>query len=214
MKVETTCGSLLNELKGIWDDVGESDIERDKMLLELERECLEVYRRKVDSANKSIAQLRQAIADAEAELAFICSAMGERPIHIRQVPVYIAEIAPQNMPGLGSVNQLAVTIGIMLSYLLGLFVNWRVLAVLVHFHGFKLQVQERLTRQIAETVSVLVGKDVMVVVECNHTCMISRGIEKFGSSTATMAVLGRFSREPAARVKFLHIIPSPSASVV
>ncbi|KAK1392833.1 65-kDa microtubule-associated protein 3 [Heracleum sosnowskyi] len=84
MKVETTCGSLLNELKGIWDDVGESDIERDKMLLELERECLEVYRRKVDSANKSRAQLRQAIADAEAELASICSAMGERPIHIRQ----------------------------------------------------------------------------------------------------------------------------------
>ncbi|KAA8537620.1 hypothetical protein F0562_027228 [Nyssa sinensis] len=47
------------------------------------------------------------------------------------VPVYIAEIAPQNMRGgLGSVNQLAVTIGIMLAYLLGLFVNWRVLAVL------------------------------------------------------------------------------------
>ncbi|KAL1834914.1 hypothetical protein ACET3Z_004565 [Daucus carota] len=78
---------------------------------------------------------------------------------------------------------------------------------IVHFHGFKLQVQERLTRQIAETVSLLVGKDVMVVVECNHTCMISRGIEKFGSSTATMAVLGRFSTEPAARAKFLQSIP-------
>ncbi|GMI67284.1 ERD6-like 6 [Hibiscus trionum] len=48
-----------------------------------------------------------------------------------QVPVYIAEIAPQNMRGsLGSVNQLSVTIGIMLAYLLGLFTNWRVLAVL------------------------------------------------------------------------------------
>ncbi|KAL2538326.1 Sugar transporter ERD6-like 6 [Forsythia ovata] len=47
------------------------------------------------------------------------------------VPVYIAEIAPQNMRGgLGSVNQLSVTIGILLSYLLGLFVRWRVLAVL------------------------------------------------------------------------------------
>ncbi|KAL6952080.1 hypothetical protein U1Q18_040935 [Sarracenia purpurea var. burkii] len=46
------------------------------------------------------------------------------------VPVYIAEIAPQNMRGsLGSVNQLAVTMGIMLAYLLGLFLNWRVLAV-------------------------------------------------------------------------------------
>ncbi|KAL7244988.1 hypothetical protein ACSBR2_000350 [Camellia fascicularis] len=47
------------------------------------------------------------------------------------VPVYIAEIAPQNLRGgLGSVNQLSVTIGIMLAYLLGLFVNWRILAVL------------------------------------------------------------------------------------
>lgn len=55
------------------------------MLFELEQECLEVYRRKVDQANKRRAQLRQAIADSEAELAAICSSMGERPVHIRQV---------------------------------------------------------------------------------------------------------------------------------
>ncbi|PIA49952.1 hypothetical protein AQUCO_01300590v1 [Aquilegia coerulea] len=84
LQVETTCGSLLYELQIIWDEVGESDAERDKMLLELEQECLEVYRRKVDLANRSRAQLRQAIADSEAELAAICSAMGERPVHIRQ----------------------------------------------------------------------------------------------------------------------------------
>ncbi|XP_038685225.1 65-kDa microtubule-associated protein 3-like isoform X1 [Tripterygium wilfordii] len=84
LQVETTCGSLLYELQIIWDEVGESDSERDKMLLELEQECLEVYRRKVDLANRSRAQLRQAIADSEAELAAICSAMGERPVHIRQ----------------------------------------------------------------------------------------------------------------------------------
>ena len=57
------------------------------MLLELEQECLEVYRRKVDRANKNRAQLRQAIADSEAELATICSSMGERPVHIRQVGI-------------------------------------------------------------------------------------------------------------------------------
>jgi Ase1/PRC1/MAP65 family protein len=71
--------------KVIWDEIGESDPKKDKMLLELERECLEVYRRRVDLSNKRRAQLRQAIADSEAELAAICSAMGERPVHIRQV---------------------------------------------------------------------------------------------------------------------------------
>ncbi|KAK8627888.1 hypothetical protein V6N13_135485 [Hibiscus sabdariffa] len=84
VQVETTCGTLLYELQIIWDEVGETDADRDKILLELERECLEVYRRKVDQANRCRAQLRQAIADSEAELAAICSAMGERPVHIRQ----------------------------------------------------------------------------------------------------------------------------------
>ncbi|XP_066364162.1 sugar transporter ERD6-like 4 isoform X2 [Miscanthus floridulus] len=47
------------------------------------------------------------------------------------VPVYIAEISPQNMRGaLGSVNQLSVTFGIFLAYLLGMFVPWRLLAVI------------------------------------------------------------------------------------
>ncbi|KAG8371708.1 hypothetical protein BUALT_Bualt13G0116300 [Buddleja alternifolia] len=81
---------------------------------------------------------------------------------------------------------------------------------IVHFYGFKLQVQERLTRQIAETVTSILGEDVMVVVEANHTCMISRGIEKFGSNTATIAVLGRFSTDPTSRSKFLQMIPDLS----
>ncbi|KAI3712564.1 hypothetical protein L1987_71123 [Smallanthus sonchifolius] len=68
LQVETTCGSLLYELQIIWDEVGEPDVQRDKMLLELKRECLEVYRRKADLENRIRAQLRQAIADSEAEL--------------------------------------------------------------------------------------------------------------------------------------------------
>ncbi|XP_015892469.3 GTP cyclohydrolase 1 [Ziziphus jujuba] len=85
---------------------------------------------------------------------------------------------------------------------------------IVHFYGFKLQVQERLTRQIAETVSSLLGRDVIVVVEANHTCMVSRGIEKFGSSTATIAALGRYSTDPVARERFLQGIPKTSTSEV
>ncbi|KAL3650445.1 hypothetical protein CASFOL_006848 [Castilleja foliolosa] len=82
--IEPLCGSLLHELQIIWNEIGESDAERGRVLLEIEQECLEVYRRKVDHANKCRAKLRQAIADAEAELAVICSAMGELPVHIRQ----------------------------------------------------------------------------------------------------------------------------------
>ncbi|CAH8362717.1 unnamed protein product [Eruca vesicaria subsp. sativa] len=77
---------------------------------------------------------------------------------------------------------------------------------IVKFYGFKLQVQERMTRQIAETLSPQVHGDVIVVAEAAHTCMISRGIEKFGSSTATVAVLGRFSSDLSARTKFLESI--------
>ncbi|KAA3456272.1 65-kDa microtubule-associated protein 3-like isoform X2 [Gossypium australe] len=84
VQVETTCRALLNELQIIWEEVGETYADRDEMLLELERECVEVYRRKVDQANHSKAHIRQTIADSEAELAAICSAMGERPVHIRQ----------------------------------------------------------------------------------------------------------------------------------
>ncbi|BAT97108.1 GTP cyclohydrolase [Vigna angularis] len=84
---------------------------------------------------------------------------------------------------------------------------------IVHFYGFKLQVQERLTRQIAETIApLLLGGHVIVVVEASHTCMISRGIEKFGSSTATIAVLGHFSTDLAAKAMFFQSVASATTS--
>ncbi|KAJ6853509.1 65-kDa microtubule-associated protein 3-like [Iris pallida] len=83
-KVETACGTLLDELQNIWEEIGEPEAERDKMLHDLEQECLELYRKKVDLANRSRAQLRQTIAASEAELAAISSAMGEPPVHLKQ----------------------------------------------------------------------------------------------------------------------------------
>ncbi|XAR66171.1 hypothetical protein NMG60_11012291 [Bertholletia excelsa] len=83
-QVEKTCGYLLHELQIIWDDIGESEAERDKLLHELEQECLDVYRRKVDQADNYRAQLRQEIANFESELAAICSVMRERPVTSRQ----------------------------------------------------------------------------------------------------------------------------------
>ena len=65
-------------MQRIWDEVGESDKERDKMLLQLEQECLDVYKRKVDQAAKSRAQLLQALADANVGLSGLQSALGER----------------------------------------------------------------------------------------------------------------------------------------
>lgn len=75
---ETTCGSLLQQLQQIWDEVGENDEERDKMLLQLEQECLDVYKRKVDLAAKSRAQLLQTLADAKVEFTSLLSALGEK----------------------------------------------------------------------------------------------------------------------------------------
>ncbi|MCD7452425.1 hypothetical protein HAX54_016530 [Datura stramonium] len=75
---ETTCGSLLQKLQQIWDEVGETDDERDKMLLQIDQECLDVYKRKVDHAVKSRAHLLQALADAKVELSRLQSALGEK----------------------------------------------------------------------------------------------------------------------------------------
>ncbi|GFP93936.1 65-kda microtubule-associated protein 5 [Phtheirospermum japonicum] len=74
----TTCASLLRELQEIWDEIGEGDTERDEMLLELEQECLDIYRRKVERSRKNKAELRQCLAESEAEIAQIASALGER----------------------------------------------------------------------------------------------------------------------------------------
>lgn len=67
-----------NVLQEIWDEVGENDEERDKMLLQLEQECLDVYKRKVEQATKSRAQLLQALSDSKVELSSLLSALGEK----------------------------------------------------------------------------------------------------------------------------------------
>ncbi|KAL6570185.1 hypothetical protein OROMI_014699 [Orobanche minor] len=74
----TTCASLLHELQEIWNEIGEGDTERDKMLLELEQECLDIYRRKVERSRKNKAELHQCLAESEAEIAQTASALGER----------------------------------------------------------------------------------------------------------------------------------------
>ncbi|KAL5796347.1 hypothetical protein ACOSQ2_001167 [Xanthoceras sorbifolium] len=79
-RIETTCGSLLIELQRIWDEIGELDVERDKMILDIEEECLAVYRRKVEEAKISRAQLQRTIAHSKAEIADICSSLAKKPV--------------------------------------------------------------------------------------------------------------------------------------
>jgi GTP cyclohydrolase IA len=85
---------------------------------------------------------------------------------------------------------------------------------LVRFYGCKLQVQERMTRQIAEAVHSVSRNGAMVVVEASHMCMISRGVEKIRSNTATVAVLGHFLTDPSARARFLQNVLRTAGSAV
>lgn len=71
---------ILLLLQLIWDEVGEDQFEREKVLLDLEQECLEVYRRKVDSANISRARLHQELAESEAEFTHLLLSLGERSL--------------------------------------------------------------------------------------------------------------------------------------
>ncbi|KAJ0246159.1 65-kDa microtubule-associated protein 2 [Hirschfeldia incana] len=75
---EITCGTLLQKLQEIWDEVGESDEQRDKMLLQIEQECLDVYKRKVEQAAKSRAELLQTLSDANAELSSLTTSLGDK----------------------------------------------------------------------------------------------------------------------------------------
>ncbi|KAL3501021.1 hypothetical protein ACH5RR_035470 [Cinchona calisaya] len=67
----------------IWDEVGKDQFEREKVLLDIEHECLEVYRKKVDNANISRARLHQELADAQAEFTHLLLSLGERSLPLR-----------------------------------------------------------------------------------------------------------------------------------
>ncbi|ESW05636.1 hypothetical protein PHAVU_011G196700 [Phaseolus vulgaris] len=76
----TTCASLLRELQVIWDEIGESDNDRDNMLLQLEQECLDIYHRRVEETRKHKADMYQWLADAEAQATNLVSSLGESTV--------------------------------------------------------------------------------------------------------------------------------------
>ncbi len=78
---------------------------------------------------------------------------------------------------------------------------------LVEVFSRRLQVQERLTYQIAETINTKITPfGVGVVIEAQHMCMIMRGVEKQNSRAVTSAMLGNFRSRQETRMEFLDLI--------
>ena len=83
------------------------------------------------------------------------------------------------------------------------------LARLVEVYARRPQVQERLTAQIADTITTsLRPRGVIVVVECEHMCMAMRGIQKPGARTVTSAVRGIFQSDAKSRAEAMALIIS------
>jgi GTP cyclohydrolase I len=78
---------------------------------------------------------------------------------------------------------------------------------IVEMFARRLQLQERLTQQVAQTLEqILRPRGVAVVMEAYHMCMMMRGVEKEDSLTTTSAMLGAFKDRPQTRQEFLNLI--------
>src|SRR5258706_3094925 len=89
------------------------------------------------------------------------------------------------------------------------------LARVLEVYSHRLQIQEKLTAQIANIINdVLQPKGVGVIIDASHQCMTTRGIHKPGMSMVTSHMLGTFRSDPRTRREFLAIVSSPGASLV
>ena len=81
------------------------------------------------------------------------------------------------------------------------------LARVVDLYAKRLQTQETMTAQIADTINeVLKPKGVAVVIDAEHQCMSSRGVSKKGTSTVTSRMLGTFRDSQKSRMEFMNLI--------
>ncbi|HRH45071.1 MAG TPA: GTP cyclohydrolase I FolE [Pyrinomonadaceae bacterium] len=89
----------------------------------------------------------------------------------------------------------------------GRIVGLSKLARIAEIFARRLQVQERLTQQIAKTLfEGIEPLGVMVVIEAEHTCMTLRGVKKSGAKTVTSCVLGGFRSDPRTRAEAMSLI--------
>lgn len=86
------------------------------------------------------------------------------------------------------------------------------LARVVEVYAKRLQIQEKMTAQIANTISaVLQPRGVAVVIEAAHQCMTTRGVHKPGVTMVTSRMLGAFREDPRTRQEFLAMIGNPAS---
>jgi GTP cyclohydrolase I len=82
---------------------------------------------------------------------------------------------------------------------------------LVEIFSRRLQVQERMTMQIAQTLDeILQPKGVGVVVEAKHLCMVMRGVQKQNSSAITSSLRGEFETDSKTRAEFMNLLRHPN----
>jgi GTP cyclohydrolase I len=94
----------------------------------------------------------------------------------------------------------------------GRIVGLSKLGRVVDIFSRRLQVQERLTMQIAQAIETAVRpKGVGVVMEAHHLCMMMRGVQKQGSLAATSCMLGTFKKDARTRAEFLNLIRSDAS---
>lgn len=88
------------------------------------------------------------------------------------------------------------------------------LARVVHGYAKRLQVQEKLTAQVAQAIiGALQPQGVAVVIEASHQCMTTRGVHTHGTTMVTSQMLGLFRRDPRTRQEFLNMIGNPSSQM-
>lgn len=81
------------------------------------------------------------------------------------------------------------------------------IARVVDMYARRLQIQERLTKEIADAIQNAVSpRGVAVVIEAKHLCMMMRGVEKQNSVMTTSTMLGIFRKEISTRSEFLNLI--------
>lgn len=84
-------------------------------------------------------------------------------------------------------------------------------AKIVEMFSRRLQVQERLTKQVAQAiVDAVAPAGVGVVIEARHMCMVMRGVEKVNSSTTTSCMMGAFRDDVKTREEFMSLVKGPS----